>query len=94
MKALVNIWILASILCGLFYAWQWHTTLNPQYEPKIAILSGISTLIAFWFKPDKGKARSSIFFGGNRNKISQTNSTKEKENIIGFMGSDNEVNQK
>jgi len=93
MKLLLNIWLFASAILCLYFAWQWNTTQSPQYEPKIAIVSGISAIVAFWIKTKNGSSNSA-FFIGNRNKISQTTQSSEKENLTGFMGSENELNQK
>lgn len=93
MKLILNIWLIGSTLCSLYFAWQWNVTQSPQYEPKIAVVSGISALVALWFKSDGGKSSNSAFFIGNRNKISQTNQSSEAKNSTGFMGSDNELNQ-
>jgi len=94
MKMLANIWLFGSTIVGLYFAWQWNTTQNPQYEPKLAIISGISALFAFWFKSNIEKSANSAFFIGNRNKISQSGQSSEVENLTGFMGSDNELDQK
>ena len=93
MKLLLNIWLIGSAILSLYFAWQWNTTQSPQYEPKIAIISGISAIVAFWVKSNNGSSNSA-FFIGSKNKISQTSQSNEKENRTGFMGSENELNQK
>jgi len=93
MKFLINIWLFASAIIGLYFAWQWNATQNPHYEPKIAILGGISTLLALWFKFQSGSSNSAYFIGG-RNKVTQTTQSNEVENSTGFIGSDNEIIQK
>ena len=90
---LLNIWLFASAILCLYFAWQWNTTQNPQYEPKIAIVSGISAIVAFWFKSNNGSSNNA-FFIGNRNKITQNTRSNEVENHTGFIGSDNEMKQK
>lgn len=62
MKILSNIWLLGSTIIGLYYAWQWNTTQNPQYEPKLAIIGGISALVAFWFRSNVEKSANGAFF--------------------------------
>lgn len=86
------IWILSFTVFVISSAWAIHS--NMDYEPTIAFVSSLITMITLYFTSEKVSGKENkIVIKGKRNKVKQINFENKSQNSVNIDGDSNDVSQ-
>ncbi len=86
------IWTLSFIVFVISAAWAIHSGMD--YEPTIAFVSSIITIVTLYFTSEKvAKKENKIVIKGKKNKVKQINFDSKSQNSVNIDGDSNDVSQ-